>query len=351
MKIVRDDLRKAAGAGLVSSEQADALWRFLEQLSADEGRVRFGPEQLLWYAGALLIMGAMGLFTTLGFSSWGYGFLFTTALAYGVLLGGAGHVLWNRPGLRPAGGVLLASAVAMTPLAVFAVQSMLGWWGKGAPGSYSGFYVWIKGGWVFMEVTTIVVGSAVLWRYRFSFMLLPVAMMLWFLSMDLAPWVMGSKALTFETHQSVSIWFGLASMAAAWLVDARSRSDLSFWLHLAGLMAFWGGLTSSHGSGELAKLVYCLINVVLVGGGLFLDRRAYVAFGGMGIAIYLGHLAEKVFKDSILFPFALSGLGIAVIVGGLALRRHRAALESWVTRVMPAPLAALRPLRLRQPAG
>jgi AhpC/TSA family len=42
-------------------------------------------------------------------------------------------------------------------------------------------------------------------------------------------------------------------------------------------------------------------------------RRVYAVFGALGISIYLGHLADVVFKDSLLFPFALSLIGIAII--------------------------------------
>jgi hypothetical protein len=41
--------------------------------------------------------------------------------------------------------------------------------------------------------------------------------------------------------------------------------------------------------------------------------RTYAVFGAIGISIYLGYLADVVFKDSLLFPFALSPIGIAVM--------------------------------------
>jgi hypothetical protein len=36
---------------------------------------------------------------------------------------------------------------------------------------------------------------------------------------------------------------------------------------------------------------------------------AYAVFGAFGITLYLGHLADVVFKDSLFFPFALSLIG------------------------------------------
>ena len=49
---------------------------------------------------------------------------------------------------------------------------------------------------------------------------------------------------------------------------------------------------------------------------MFLGRRVYAVFGVIGIALYLGDLADKVFRDSLLFPFALSLIGVAVIAAG-----------------------------------
>ncbi|MBF0095686.1 MAG: hypothetical protein HQL34_14210 [Alphaproteobacteria bacterium] len=349
IKITRGDLDKAAAAQVISPDQGERLWRFLGEQAALAGRPQFGTEHLLWYGGGLIVMGAMGLFTTVGFSSWGTGFLLATALVYAVVFFTVGGRLWHKPGTRIAGGVLIAVAVSMAPLATYAVQDLLGWWGTPAIiGAYKEFYVWVKSGWLPMEMVTIIVGSLAMRFFRFPFLLMPASVALWFLSMDLTPWLVGKPEFTWEQREVVSIWFGVVTMLVAWGVDTRIRDDSTFWLHLAGLLAFWGGLTSMHSDSELSKFLYCLINVGLVGLSLFLGRRAYAVFGAMGITAYLGHLANEVFKDSILFPFALSGVGIAVIAAGLSLLRRRAALDAWIARILSPRLAALRPVWLRE---
>ena len=80
---------------------------------------------------------------------------------------------------------------------------------------------------------------------------------------------------------------------------------------------------------------------------LFLQRRAYALFGGLGVALYLHHLAERVFQDSLLYPFALSLIGLAVLGAGLLLHRHGAALERALQGRLPRALAALRPAHTR----
>ncbi|MCF8006421.1 MAG: hypothetical protein K9K84_03340 [Methylovulum sp.] len=56
--------------------------------------------------------------------------------------------------------------------------------------------------------------------------------------------------------------------------------------------------------------------------GSFLARRVFIIFGGLGAAGYLAHLAYDVFKDSLLFPFVLALIGIAIIGLSVIWQRH-----------------------------
>ena len=80
---------------------------------------------------------------------------------------------------------------------------------------------------------------------------------------------------------------------------------------------------------------------------VFLGRKVYAVFGVIGIAMYLGDLANKVFKDSLLFPFALSLIGIAVIAAGLLYYRHQDRITAWLEARMPDVARSLRPLHMR----
>jgi len=90
--------------------------------------------------------------------------------------------------------------------------------------------------------------------------------------------------------------------------------DFAFWCYLFGLLAFWCGMTFMDSDSELGRVVYALINVGLVGIGVKMRRAVFVVFGVLGVHVYLGHLAYEVFKDSVLFPFALALLGLSVIL-------------------------------------
>jgi hypothetical protein len=195
-----------------------------------------------------------------------------------------------------------------------------------------------------MEIATIAAAALALRFYRFPFIVFLAAFALWFLSMDIVPWVTGAKLHDFETARAVSIWFGLAMLAIAVVVNSHQRTgDFAFWLYLFGVLTFWGGISATSGGTALQKAAYCGMNIGFLFLAVFLGRRVFAVFGTIGIAMYLGDLAEKVFKDSLLFPFALSLIGVGIIALGLYYHRHQTAIETWVETQMPAGLKRLRP--------
>jgi hypothetical protein len=347
MRYSTDDLRAAAAAGAITPGQLEGLLAFLatRQPAPLASGVRFDVVHLLWYMGALVVISAMGLFSTLAFAKMGGPALTATAVVYAALFTAAGHYLWTVRQLRIPGGLLIAMAVSMIPLAVYGIQDSYGAWSQfGKPGTVRDFYIWIRGSWIFMELATIAGGLVALRFYRFPFIVFIMAVALWFLSMDVVPWITGSPIGNWETSRRVSIGFGLAMIAAAVVVNMRQRSgDFAFWLYLFGVMAFWGGITDGSSVSYADKALYGALNVGFLLVSAFLGRRVFAVFGTIGIALFLGDLASKVFGDSMLFPFALSLIGIGIIAFGLYYHRHQHAIASFVERHLPEPLKRLRP--------
>ncbi len=343
----RDQIAAAASAAGIEPEAAARLLAALPAAPA-QAQPRFDLTHLLWYAGALIILGAMTLFATLAFARMGGPALALTALAYAGIFLVAGHHLW-RQGLTTPGGLMVAIAVGMAPLAVFGIQdSLSAWGGAGDPGNYRDFYRWVNASWVPMEVATIAAGLAALCFYRFPFIVAVIAFAVWFLSMDLAPLVFHAQTPDWDQRAKMSLGFGLAVILIAWSVDIASKSgDFAFWLHLVGAITFWGGLTSLDRGGEWTKAVYCLLNVGLILLSVFLMRRVYAVFGAMGVCAYLGHLVSDVFQDSLLFPFALSGVGLLVMAAGLWLYPRRQKAARVLDDMLPGPLKRLRPAHAR----
>jgi hypothetical protein len=89
------------------------------------------------------------------------------------------------------------------------------------------------------------------------------------------------------------------------------------------------------------------MSVLLMLASVLLQRRAFAVFGGLGLAFYLIDLAERLFKDSLLFPVALSAIGIAAIAVGLLYYRYMTRIEGWLAAHLPGLVKALRPARLR----
>jgi hypothetical protein len=353
MQFTDKDLRAASTAGVIDPTQLTRLMEFLDgrtKASATGPKVaatgpKFDVAHLLWYAGALIIITAMGLFSTLAFSQMGGKALAITAFVYAAAFGVAGHYLWYRRDLRTPGGLLLAIAVSMAPLAVFGIQEALGWWGQlDDPGAYQGFYA----NWIFMEVAAIVAAAVALRYYPFPFIVSIVAVALWLMSMDLTSWIAGTEYADWERQRGLSVWFGGAVLAVAYIVDQRQRTgDFAFWLYLFGLMAFWGAITASASGSHFAKALYCAMNIGFLFLSVFLNRRVFAVFGVMGVSIYLGNLASQVFRDSLMVPFALSLIGVAVIAAGLYYHRNQAAISGWLDAHLSPAVKRLRPLHAR----
>ena len=87
--------------------------------------------------------------------------------------------------------------------------------------------------------------------------------------------------------------------------------------------------------------MYLAINVALVLLGAMLVRRAFTVFGAIGIAIVLGDLSWRYFKDSWLVPIALTLIGLAIVYAGIWWSRHEAQLSARLRAGLPEQLRDL----------
>lgn len=338
MNLKHAQLTAAAAKGLLTAEQAEQLWQFLSDQSLDTPGFNF--THILYYLGGMIAIGAMSLFMTLGWESFGGWGIFFIALAYaGAGLKLADYFLHRKQLLIPA-GIVAVFVVVLTPLAVYGLQQGLGWWAEGH--AYRDYHVFIDWRWLMMELATLAVGAVLLWRYRLPFLVMPVAVTLWYMSMDLAPFLFDAE-VGWEARKLVSLWFGLLMVLLAFWVDIRARfeKDFAFWLYLFGVLAFWGGLSLMNSDSELGRFMYLCINVALIVVGAVLSRRVFAVFGGLGIASYLGYLAYRVFSDSLLFPFVLTVIGLAIIYLGILWQRHEAKLSAGLRASLPGALREL----------
>lgn len=344
--IDRARLLAAAEAGDISPAQAERLWaRWAGDAIAPP---RFSFVHVLYYFGGLLAIGAMTLFMTLGWELFGAAGTLLLSLGYAAgAVAAARHLL--RRGLHIPAGILATIAVCLVPLAAWSVQSGLGLWPEGGPESYRDYHRLIDWRWLTLEFATLAAAVVMLWWLRLPFMVMPLAVTLWYLNMDVAHMLTRQSGFDWQLTRDVSLVFGLFTCAiAVWVdlrcrlaSDPRDRQDFAFWLYLFGALMAWGGLSLHDSGSELGKLLYALINVALVFLGAAIGQRVFTVLGAIGVAGYLGYLSHKVFADSLLFPFALSLLGLGIVALGVWWQRHEARIHARLAAGLPA---ALRPL-------
>ena len=335
MNVTRHQLQNAAADGFLKPEQVAPLYDYLQTHQA--GGPRFDFTHVLYYFGGMIAIGAMTLFMTLGWEQFGGWGIFFICLLY------AGVGLWTTNRFAAAtqfipSGICAAFVVALTPLAIYGIQQGMGLWPEEGA-TYRDYHRYIKFLWIYMELGTLVVGAVMLWRYRYPFLLMPIGVTLWYMSMDVTELVAGD-IVDFTERARISMWFGLAMTLLAMWVDIRSRrrEDYAFWLYLFGVMAFWGGLSSQQTDNEVSRFLYFCINLILIAIGVVLARKVFVILGALGASMYFGHLANAVFQDSWLFPIALTFIGMTVIYLGVLWQKYENTINVRIRRLLPSTL-------------
>ena len=337
MIITKENLNAAVKNNILTTAQADELIGFLKS-QPNIGPV-FDFTHVLYYFGGLIAIGAMTLFMNLGWESFGGWGIFFISLAYA----GVGLKLTNQfqnKGYSIPAGICATFVVALTPLAIYGLQQALGLWPDET--SYNEYHKYIKWHWIYLELGTLAVGTVVAWKYKYPFLIMPIAVTLWYISMDLTAMISGGD-ISWELRKLVSIFSGILMMGLAFWVDVRARktSDYAFWLYIFGVMAFWSGLSAQNSDSELSKFIYFMINVFMIGVGVLVIRRVFVIFGALGCCVYLGHLASNVFEDSWLFPIALTAIGLSIIYLGVIWQKNEAAITEMARSILPAQLKEL----------
>ena len=301
LRVTQLDLEKAVQDGVISAQQGSALWSrwSAERTAAPDVAPRFSITHVLYYLGGMIAIGAMSLFMNLGWERFGPWALCAIAVAYGVGCVLAARSLAARNLMLPA-GILATLAIVLVPLAAWALQSGLGWWPPdGAGEHFRAYHTHIDWRWITLEFVTLIAATIGLWRLRYPFMVMPLAVTLWYMSMDLARMIVFADRPgwnEWQYYRDFSLVFGLGMLAVAVWVDFRARKsyaqgrDFAFWLYIFGTLTFWGGLTMQDSSSEIGKFVYMLINLAMVAIGAILGRRVFAVFGGVGHRLLSGAL-------------------------------------------------------------
>lgn len=337
MNIGKSELNAAVAQNIISPQQATALYDFWQQ---NPQKAQFNFTQVLYYLGGLIAIGAMSIFMGLGWEEFGGYGIFTISLLYAGIALKLTENLRNKGHVIPA-GITACFVIALSPLAIYGLQAAWGFWPDDTE-HYRDYHRHVSWLWLYMELGTLIIAALMVKRYAYPFLSMPVAVTLWYMSMDIAA-LLSFERPDFELRALVSLYFGLLMLVFALWVDIRSRhsQDFAFWLYLFGVLTFWGGMTAQESDSEISKAIYCLINLLMLGIGVILMRRVFVVFGAIGVSLYIGHVAFELFKNSWFFPMALSALGLGIIYLGIYWQKHEAALTQSLRGKLPLAVQEL----------
>ena len=332
MDIEKKDLLWAASKGLVSVEQAHALWTAFTEREQESDVPSFNPIHLLYYAGALLILASMGWFL---FSQWDNldpRWLVGISSIYALLFLFLGTILWRKKDFKIVGGVFFTVAVGMVPLIIYGLERA--YW----PGAQEGDSIFpIQG--ILINLGTIIAALGVLYFIRFPFLIAPLALSVWFLVYNL----FRLYSINFPVGDNSESWVylvtGVVMILGAYWLDRHSNKDFAFWFYVVGALSFWLSLTFLFlfdGGRHLEKFIYAVVNMGLLVISILLNRKIFLVLGALGLFGYFFYLAGEVFADSIFFPFAVSLLGLAVIFLGIQYQRRQDKINATILGWLPA---------------
>ena len=349
--ITESDIKGLLEAGIINEATADDMRVYGAAVDAD--RPRFDFINAAYYFGALVVMLA---FTWLLFDWYArYGGIALMALAssYAILFLLGGDWLWKQPGLRIPGGLLFTLAVCMVPIGVLGFQDYMGWFPVGNAFEIEDdaerliFQSREQTQYARIAAATLLAGLGAIKLRRFAFMAVPPILgftACWMLVVEI---LNGGDAG--ERVMSPQLMLaGFFVMTVGFVVDRRTKEDFAFWLYGLGLAHFWfgmiGRLFSGPGeAGELAWGIFAFVNLLLFDVSILLQRKVFMVGGAVGIMAYLGHLGFETFEDVLLFPFALTFVGLAIMGAAVLYRKNEEKLEQLVMNALPEGFKAWLP--------
>jgi hypothetical protein len=301
-----DILSLAVDKDIINHDQQNKLQLLFTQNAG------FNFANLWYYFGGFLAITAVTIFMSLSYDA----FKETGVLILSISLFIVGLLLSKKYAEHPVpAGIFATFSICLVPLITYCIQVLTGLMHT----DYDEYHRYIRWNWIAIELTTLIVASVMLYIRRFPFMVFPVAITIWYLSMDFAMLFTDHSYSNFEFRRQISVVFGIITLFLALYVDTRSQrsQDYSYWLYIIGTICFWFGMTMSHSDSQLDKFFYFCINFSMMTVGVLLARRVLTVFGAAGALIYTGQLSRTVFHDDLLFSLVLIALGFCFIRLGM----------------------------------
>jgi hypothetical protein len=329
-------LERALLRGLITPDQHASLSAFATEdgVAPSEIPRGFNWVTVAYALGAMLVVFACGWFLAQRWLELGPAGVLAVVALYAAIATAASRWLEQRE-FREAAGIAMMVAVSLTPVAVWAIESMTGWWPVETWGQpYYPYYQPAEASrWLIAELATILAGLFVLRRRNWSAVVFPIAVALFGLVMH-AP-----RALDIDLTPVLERWAmmtgALFVCAVADLTDRRvprqaepGRGDMAFPLWMTGLIALAMAILSMWPAAGALRHGLPLLAIGAVAAALYMGRRTHLVFGVFALFMYLFYLAAEVFRSTAYFPIALAVIGGALLAATVWLQRRFPTLSS-----------------------
>ena len=178
----------------------------------------------------------------------------------------------QRAGRAVAAGVLAALTVVFFAVFAGSVETLIGILDD------FGSNDWTFGRFL-LEVLTMGAALVALRRFRAPLLVLPLALVFWFVLVDLG------------AEKVMSIVAGLVLVAAGHAVDRAGREPFGFWLHVVGGLAFGGGVLALV-DGNAGWILVGALSIAYVFGAYTFGRSSYAVLGAIGILATTTHFIQ-----------------------------------------------------------
>lgn len=320
----------ALDRGLISVDQHSAL----TALSRSEGPAPneiprgFNWVTVAYALGALLVVFAGGWFLAQRWLTLGPLGVLSVVFVYAVIAGAASRWLEQRD-FHEAAGIAAMVVVALTPVEVWALQSLSGWWPPETWGKpyYPEYPPAESSRWLVAELATILAGLLVLRRRTWSAVVFPIAVALFALVMHLP------RAFDFDLTPVLERWIQMTgALAVCAIANTTDRlvprrrepghGDIAFPLWMTGLAALAIAILAMWPVAGMLRHGLPVLALGAVAAALVMRRRTHLVFGVFAFCMYLFYLAGEVFRSTAYFPIVLAVIGGAVVAATVWLQRR-----------------------------
>ena len=325
--VTKSVLEKAVEQGILQPAQVAPLLAFL----GEHNQSRIQATNVLYYVGGSLAVVALALLLGLSWDqSSGLGLMVAALIS--MALAAALMVRLRQLQHHVPATLFGCLIILLVPVAVYGAQQAIGLWPADTyPEVYpaDAFLALTLG----LEIPTLLVAALLLYCCRYPLFMLPIAMVLWSITIGIVP----------GPFFTVTFWFGVVvAIFAVWIdMATRHGKDYAFWFYNVGVFCFWAGLTVFMLDGVISELFACIVSLLLLAIGVVLDRRAFIVAGGLGVFLYITYLAGLFFANRWILVLVLALAGVGVIWLGLIWQKHEQSVVNTLKKHLPGTLHAL----------